>query len=164
METSEQATSDSQNSAVGARKGNTNGVKSGIYSLMKLRRAGQLDGRTALGKKFLEREQEYIRALGGDVSPMLERIINDTVWCDLYLAVADNYLSQLKHLARKNKPHCLLETRLKIAAHRRENIKMLGLKRVPKPVPSILEMEWGDSPTSDELSQDGQASANGEAK
>jgi hypothetical protein len=116
----------------GAPRGNTNGVRSGVYGLMTLRKSGKLDGRTAFGRQFSQREQEYICALGNDPTPMLERIVNDTTWTDFYLVLIDDYLSQLKRLTRKGRAHPLLDLRIRLAAHRRENIRMLGLKRVSK--------------------------------
>ena len=113
--------------------GNQHALKHGLYSLQALRKRGNPDRRTSFGKAFREAEQEYIVAYGSDVSPMESRIINDTVWCDFYLIAIDADLIG-KRLTRKGRPHPLLEVRLKIAAHRRENFKLLGLKRVAKTV------------------------------
>ena len=52
----------------------------------------------------------------------------------LYGPACDNYLMQLKSLVRKGKPHPVLAIRLQLAAHLRENLKTLGLKRVSKTV------------------------------
>jgi hypothetical protein len=115
----------------GAPKDNANALKHGLYGLMALRKKGKPNGRTTFGKAFRASEQEYISAYGGDPSPMQARLITDTVWCDFYIIVIDNDLMG-KRLHRKGRPHPLLDIRLRIRAHRRENLKTLGLKRVAK--------------------------------
>ena len=50
----------------------------------------------------------------------------------LYIASLDNYLTGLKSLVRKGKPHPVLAIRTQLSAHLRENLKTLGLKRFSK--------------------------------
>jgi hypothetical protein len=61
-------------------------------------------------------------------------IVEDTVWTDFYAVAYDAYLSSLKSVIRKGRPHPIVDARTKLAAHRRENLKTLGLKRVAKQV------------------------------
>ncbi len=116
--------------------GNSNAIKHGLYGLMAMRKKGKPNGRTSFGKAFRGAEQEYITAYGGDPSPMETTLITDTVWCDFYIIVIDGDLVG-KRLIRKGRPHPLLEIRLRLAAHRRENLKTLGLKRVARDVDAL---------------------------
>ena len=50
----------------------------------------------------------------------------------LYIASLDTYLMGLKSLVRKGRPHPMIAVRTQLAAHLRENLKTLGLKRVAK--------------------------------
>ena len=89
---------------------------------------------TALYHALREKELEYISALGGDPSPQELAIIADTVKTTLYIGTLDNYLAGLKHLVPRGKVHPVLSERTRLAAHLRENLKTLGLKRVTKQV------------------------------
>ena len=120
----------------GGPVGNQKALKHGLYGLMALRKKGKPNGRTSFGKAFRGAEQEYITAYGGDPSPMETTLITDTVWCDFYIILIDGDLVG-KRLIRKGRPHPLLEIRLRLAAHRRENLKALGLKRVAKDIPDL---------------------------
>src|SRR5262245_17289941 len=115
----------------GAPRGNTNGIQSGLYALMRLRKSGKPNGRTAFGKAFFKRESEYTLMYGGDPSPAERTLIMDTVWCDFYVAAIDLDLAG-KKLNRRGKPHPLIDIRVRLASHRRENLKSLGLRRVQK--------------------------------
>jgi len=79
-------------------------------------------------------------ALGGDPSPQEKMIIGDTVKTLLYIGSLDIYLTGLKHLVRKGRVHGVLLERTRLGAHLREDLKTLGLKRVPPPRPSLAEM------------------------
>lgn len=130
--------SQSQKKAKGAQRGNMNSAVHGVYALMRWRRRhGLPDGRTAFGRNFREREKEYTQALGGDLSPMLATLVEDTVWQDFYVATCDQYLSQLRQFIRKGKAHPLVDVRVKLANSRRENLKLMGFKRTPKEVESL---------------------------
>lgn len=126
----------------GAPRGNRNAVRSGVYGLVALQRRGKLDKRTALSRAFSEALQEYVESLGGqgEVSPQERAILTDTVWTDFYVAAIDAHVSQLRHLVRKGKPHPLLELRVRLASHRRENFKAVGLKRRAKPALTLPEL------------------------
>jgi hypothetical protein len=105
----------------------------GVYSLTAARRRGKIDKRTSFGRAFERRKAEYVAHLGGDqLSAMELAIIEDTVWTDFYTTAYDLYLSSLKSVIRKGRPHPIVDARTKLAAHRRENLKTLGLKRVAK--------------------------------
>jgi hypothetical protein len=119
--------------APGGPPGNTKAVKHGVYSLTAARRGGNIDKRTSFGKAFERGKREYVSHLGGDqLSAMELTIVEDTVWTDFYTAAYDAYLSSLKSVIRKGRPHPIVDARTKLAAHRRENLKTLGLKRVAK--------------------------------
>lgn len=114
---------------IGPPKGNTNAIKHGVYFLTAARKRGKIDRRTSFGKAFEARKKIYLTDLGSDLSAMEDTIVEDTVWTDFYCASFDAYLSSLKSPIRKGRPHPLVDARTKLAAHRRENIKVLGTKR-----------------------------------
>ena len=137
--------------------GNLNGVRHGLYSLRALLSGDGLDQRTSLYKALREKEQELIGSLGGDPSPQEKAIIADTVKTMLFLGSLDHYLTGLKSLVRKGRVHCVLSERTRLAAHMRENLKTLGLKRVTKP----LTLDDPLAEDDDEPSQDEPVPANG---
>src|SRR4029453_9491109 len=116
----------------GAPPGNQNAVKHGLHSYKAMLNGNGLDERTSLFKALREKEQELVKALGGDPSPQEQAIIGDSVKNMLYIASLDNYLMGLKSLVRKGRPHPVLAIRTQLSAHLRENLKTLGLKRVAK--------------------------------
>jgi hypothetical protein len=107
-------------------------MQHGLYSLRALLSGDGLDQRTSLYKALREKEQELIVSLGGDPSPQEKAIIADTVKTMLFLGSLDHYLTGLKSLVRKGRVHSVLSERTRLAAHMRENLKTLGLKRVAK--------------------------------
>jgi hypothetical protein len=118
--------------APGGPPGNQHAKKHGVRALQIARRVGKIDKRTSFGQAFERRKREYIAHLGGEVSAMELAIIEDTVWTDFYTTNYDVYLSSLKSVVRKGRPHPVVDARTRLAAHRRENLKLLGLKRVSK--------------------------------
>jgi hypothetical protein len=118
--------------ALSGPPGNKNAVKHGVNTLKAMRRRGKIDRRTTFGRAFEARKKDYVRDLGGDPSVMLLVVVEDTVWIDFYIAAYDQYLSGLKSPVRKGRPHPVLDARVRLAAHRRESLKLLGLKRVSK--------------------------------
>ena len=78
-------------------------------------------------------------ALGGDPSPQEKAIIADTVKTLLYIGSLDAYLMGLKSIVRKGRVHNVLIERTRLAGHLRENLKTLGLKRVPKEIPDLAK-------------------------
>jgi hypothetical protein len=126
--------------APGGPPGNKKAIKHGLYSYRAMLSGDGLDERTSLFKALREKEQELIKALGGDPSPQEQAIIGDSVKNMLYIASLDNYLMGLKSLVRKGRRHPVLAIRTQLSAHLRENLKTLGLKRVAKNVPSIEEI------------------------
>jgi hypothetical protein len=56
-------------------------------------------------------------------------IVEDTIWTEFYTTAYDLYLSSLKSIVRKGRPHPITEARTRLAAHRRENLKAIGLHR-----------------------------------
>jgi hypothetical protein len=108
--------------------GNQNNFKHGVVSMKHWRGSGKLDRRTSFGRAFEARKKEYVAHLGGDqLSAMKLAIVEDTVWTDFYAVAYDAYLSSLKSVIRKGRPHPIVDARTKLAAHRRENLKTLGL-------------------------------------
>ena len=47
-------------------------------------------------------------------------IIEDTVWTNFYALAYDIYLSRLKSVIRKGRPDPVVDSRTRLAAHRRE--------------------------------------------
>jgi hypothetical protein len=123
--------------AVGAPPGSQNHFKHGYYSLKAKLNGADLDKRTAAYRALHEREIELIASLGGDPSPQERIIIADTVKHLLFAASLDRYLMQLKSLVRKGKVHAVVGERTRIGAHIRENLRALGLKRIPKDIDKL---------------------------
>jgi hypothetical protein len=132
--------------APGGPPGNQHAKKHGVRALQAARRVGKIDKRTSFGQAFERRKREYVAHLGGDVSTMELAIIEDTVWTDFYVMNYDVYLSSLKSTIRKGRPHPIIDARTRLAAHRRENLKLLGLKRVAKTL-SLTEILAKDDDT-----------------
>lgn len=133
MDSHVNSASTKKHSAAGAPRRNQNAVKHGVYSLTAARIRGKVDRRTSFGRAFEARKKEYVAHLGGDqLSAMELTLVEDTVWTDFYTAAYDVYLSSLKSVIRKGRPHPIVDSRTRLAAHRRENLKALGLKRVSK--------------------------------
>ena len=125
-----------QRNAPGGPPGNQKAVKHGLHCLKRMRKSGKLDKRTSFGKAFEAGRAEYVSHLGGDqLSAMELAIIEDTVWTDFYTTAYDLYLSSLKSVIRKGRPHPIVDARTRLASHRRENLKTLGLRRVIKESP-----------------------------
>ena len=119
----------------GGQVGNTNSFHHGAYSLLAMRTKGlRPNGNTKLGRAFRAREREYLRDMGGEENASLaeRQIANDNTWCDFLIATMDCQLENKRQLVRKGKPHPLIDLRMRIAAHRRENYKLIGVKRVVK--------------------------------
>jgi hypothetical protein len=132
--------------APGGPTGNQKAVKHGLHGLKRMRKIGKLDKRTSFGQAFERRKRDYIAHLGGDLSAMELAIVEDTVWTDFYTTAYDLYLSGLKSVIRKGRPHPIVDARTKLAAHRRENLKTLGLKRVSRTL-SLNEILSKDTDT-----------------
>ncbi len=124
-------------SAGGAPRGNKNAMRHGLYSLKAMLNGDGLDRRTSLYHALRDKEQELASALGGDPSPQEKAIIADAVKTMLYIGSLDAYLGGLKSLVRKGRVHNVLIERTRLAGHLRENLKTLGLKRMPKEIPDL---------------------------
>jgi hypothetical protein len=123
----------------GAPKGSANAFKYGKYQLQRLLSDGGPKKSTALYHVIAAKEQELIASLGGDPSPQELAIIKDTIKTQLYKGSIDRYLMGLKSLVRKGRLHGVLAERTRLAAHERDNLRTLGLKRVAKAV------DWRDA-------------------
>jgi hypothetical protein len=111
--------------------------KHGAYSLLAMRtKDDRPDEGTELGKAFRAAENEYLQDLGGgeNASRAMRQLINDSVWCDFLVATMDYQLQGKRQLTRKGKPHPLIELRMTIASHRRNNYRLLGIRRVQKEI------------------------------
>jgi hypothetical protein len=99
-----------------------------------MRTKGRPNGNTKLGRAFRTREREYLQDMGGaeNASLSMRQIANDNTWCDFIIATMDYQLGGRRQLTRKGKPHPLIELRMRVAAHRRDNYKLVGLKRIEK--------------------------------
>ncbi len=113
---------------------NKNALTHGLRHYKRMLSGDGLKRSTSLFHALQEKQLELITALGGDPSPQERAIIADTVKVMLYLGSLDNYLAGLKHLSPRGKVHPVLSERTRLAAHLRENLKTLGLKRVTKPI------------------------------
>ena len=145
----------------GALPSNRNGFKHGLYFYKRLLSSDGLKRSTALYRALAEKEQELISSLGGDPSPQEKAIIADTVKTMLFLGSLDHYLTGLKSLVRKGRVHCVLSERTRLAAHMRENLKTLGLKRVTKPL-TLDDLLAEDDEGDGEGRQDGPGATNGD--
>ena len=125
----------------GGQVGNTNNLNHGAYSLLAMRVKGSRpNGNSKLGRAFRSREREYLRDMGGEEHASLaeKQLANDNVWCDFLIATMDHQLQNKSQLTRKGKPHPLIDLRMRVAAHRRENYKLVGVKRAP---PAVMTLE-----------------------
>jgi hypothetical protein len=61
-------------------------------------------------------------------------MVNDTVWCDLFIATLNHQLQAVRQFTRKGKPHSFIELRMRISVHRRENYKLFGIRRHQKEI------------------------------
>ena len=126
----------------GGQRGNTNNFQHGAYSLLSLRTiGGRPNGNSKLGRAFRAREREYLRDMGGEEHASLaeKQLANDNVWCDFLIATMDHQLQKKSQLTRKGKSHPLIDLRMRVAAHRRENYKLVGVKRTPPPQQTLAE-------------------------
>ena len=117
--------------------GNLNAVAHGGYALKGRLNGTRLDRRSTLFRAFMARVKEFVSSMGGDVSPQQLSIIHDTVKSEFYAEEKEAYLDRLKSRIRKGREHPLMEARRKDRSHIRENLKLLGLKRVPKDLPDL---------------------------
>ena len=108
----------------------------------------------------------YTQALGNDLSPMMATLVEDLVWLDFYVLTCDHHLSQLRQFVRKGKPHPLVDVRVKLANSRRENLKLMGFKRVAKDSETLeeyLARTYGNRDADENAAgaaQDGQGATN----
>ena len=119
--------------------GNKNAMEHGLHHYKRLLSGDGLKRSTALYHALAAKEQELIASLGGDPSPQEHAIISDAAKTMLYVGSLDHYLTGLKSVVRKGRVHNVLIERTRLAAHLRENLKTLGLKRVPKEVPDLAK-------------------------
>ncbi len=121
----------------GGPPGNKKALRHGLYSLRAMLNGDGLDRRTSLYRALRDKEQELSIALGGGLSPQQQAIVGDTVKSMLYVASLDAYLRGLKSIVRKGRVHNVLIERTRLAGHLRENLKVLGTKRVAKEIPDL---------------------------
>jgi hypothetical protein len=136
-------------------KGSPKPFKHGAYSLLAMRTKGRPNGNTKLGRAFRARERDYLRDMvGGEENASLaeRQLANDSTWCDFIIATMDFQLQGKRQLTRKGKPHPLIELRMRVAAHRRENYKLTGIKRVVK-VQTLEELLAEDEPEAEQEAQ-----------
>ena len=116
---------------------NLNAVAHGGYALKGRLNGTRLDRRSALFRAFMARVKEYVSAMGGDASPQQLSLIHDTVRSEFYAEEKEAYLDKLKSRIRKGREHPLMEARRKDRAHIRENLKLIGLRRLPRDLPDL---------------------------
>ena len=117
--------------------GNLNAVAHGGYALKGRLNGTRLDRRSALFRAFMTRVNEFVSAMGGDASPQQLSLIHDTVKSEFYAEEKEAYLDRLKSRIRKGREHPLMEARRKDRAHIRENLKLIGLRRLPRDLPDL---------------------------
>ena len=93
----------------------------------------------------MARVREYADTLGEDPSPGQLSIIHDTVKTEFYVEEKEAYLDSLKTRIRKGREHPIMEARRRDRAHIRENVKLLGLKRVVRVLTLQELLEQDDS-------------------
>jgi hypothetical protein len=121
----------------GGQPGNSNRLRHGVYSVLAMRaKGGRPNGNTKLGRAYRAREREYLADMGGEENTSLaeRQLVSDSTWCDFVLATIDYQLQDKTRLTKKDRPHPLIDLRMRVAAHRRDNYKLLGTKRVSKQV------------------------------
>ena len=121
----------------------------GAYSLLAMRTKGKPKGNTKLGRAFRAIEREYLADMGGEenASRAARQLANDCTWCDFLIATMDFQLENKRQLTRKGKPHPIIELRMRVAAHRRENYKLTGIKRTPPPAKTLEQILNEDDET-----------------
>ncbi len=119
--------------------GNLNAVAHGGYALKGRLNGTRLDRRSALFRAFMTRVNEFVSAMGGDASPQQSSLIHDTVKSEFYAEEKEAYLDRLKSRIRKGREHPLMEARRKDRAHIRENLKLIGLRRLPRDLPDLAK-------------------------
>lgn len=100
---------------------------------------GRPDLRSAVGKAALTREQALVVHVGGDPSPPLGRLIQHAA---RYSILSDALWARLTVSAQEITPEALaglLDIHMRIAREERETLKLLGLKRRAKEVPTLQE-------------------------
>jgi len=135
----------------------------GMYSLLAMRTSRDRPSlETRLGRAFKAAEQEYVRDLGGEesMSRAMRQLINDTTWCDFFVATLDYQIQDRRQFTRDGKPIPIIELRMRIASHRRENYRLLGLERRTK-IPSVSDIDWDKEASQNSASE---SSSGGEAK
>ncbi len=85
------------------------------------------------------RVKEYVSAMGGDASPQQLSLIHDIAKSEFYAEEKEAYLDRLKSRIRKGREHPLMEARRKDRAHIRENLKLIGLRRLPRDLPDLAK-------------------------
>jgi hypothetical protein len=100
---------------------------------------GRPDLRSAVGKAALAREQALVAHAGGDPSVPLGRLIQHAA---RYSILSDALWARLTISAQEITPEALaglLDIHMRIAREERETLKLLGLARRPKEVPTLQE-------------------------
>jgi hypothetical protein len=122
--------------------------KSGFHgTAAALSRSGlsALDGRSALARAVRDWKAAVAEDLGGDVTlSQAQRTLLEAAAVDVVLlGVADAWLREnASSVVNKRKRAFvpLVEQRLRVATHLAGLLETLGLKRVPKPVPTLGEL------------------------
>ena len=100
---------------------------------------GRPDLRSAVGKAALAREQALVAHVGGDPSTPLGRLIQHAA---RYSILSDALWARLTISAQEITPEALaglLDIHMRIAREERETLKLLGLARRAKEIPTLQE-------------------------
>ncbi len=115
-----------------------NGTKHGLWIGPKS--ITQMDGRKTLVKCFKQVKRELVTALGGDISPQQQIIIERAVF-KLYRCVV------FEQLSLDNKVSGIDEIYLAWSNSLRRDLETLGLKRIPKDLNTLqdyVKQKYGD--------------------
>ena len=115
--------------------GNQNSLTHGVNRYRNILE-GSCDDSVEIGlhDALYAKEQEFIGALGGDPSPQQMVLIRDTAKNLFYVGLIDSYLSGLVSVVYKGRVKPVLIERTRLAAHVRDNLRVLGLNRVARPI------------------------------
>jgi len=104
-----------------------------------LLRTALLDRRSKLGKMELQQIQELTAQIGGDPSPAMAAMITHRARVHILVLCAWQELNRRNLFSDEGEPVPALDAYLRLVREDRELLRLIGLTRVKKPVPSLTE-------------------------
>jgi hypothetical protein len=154
-----------QNRARSGKEGNRNAEKHGLFAARRvLSEFGlrAIDGRSAVGVAIREFRSSVIKDLGGEaaISAQQKALLDVLIRTKIMLDSLDAYiLSQPSLVNRRNRSVLpVVRERQSLANSFLEHLAMLGLKRVPKPAPTLAEFVAQRAAARKQANESGQAS------